>query len=169
MILYLADARRRGRELQESARQNEYRKRKQESCRRGEYRRCDQISLSDPAKQIQAVGRVLDICSVNRGVGDKLPDPYLCLEIDKIVAADTSERDQHDDKALVFQLQADFGDDPAEQAGEYQHDDRYDKEQDDSAYHILYRSADDHPVDDQRRQHHNARVHRAEQVHVQQS
>ena len=111
----------------------------------------------------------LDPCAVDGGAAQQLLQQVLGLEIEEVVNAEEHQRQHHSDEALIFQLLADLGHQPAQHTGQRQYEHGQQEYQQHAADHGGGRCRRGHPVDDDRRQHHHAAVHQAHQVHAQQA
>ena len=87
-------------------------------------------------------------------------------EADEIIHCEEYERHNHCDDALIFQLEADFGDQPAERAGQHHYEYRDHQQRDDRADDGGDCDRRYDPVDYHRRNEYDRRVHQAHEVHA---
>lgn len=127
------------------------------------------VARADAAKEIQRIGTAPDGRAVDGGIRNEVLNEGLRPEIEEIVGPEEHERDENGDKALVFELQADLRDDPAERAREREHKQGDERDEQHAAGDGCRAGRDHDPVDDDRREDDNAGIHQAHEVDAEQA
>ena len=125
-------------------------------------------SPSAAPEQVQGVGGGFDDRAVENGVFHQLLQQRLRLKVEEIVRAEEDKGDKDCDKALIFQLQADFCHDPAEQTRQHQHEQGDQHRQKDGADQRGDGKRRDNQINDDRGDDDDTGVHQPHQVNAQQ-
>ena len=156
-------------DLQEAARDAPQRQRQKRRLRDRHDPHRQPVARADAAKQVQQIRRATDLHAVHGGIFHQQRNERLRLVIYEIIRRQKQQRQNDGDEALVFQLQADARDHPAEQAREDNHDHGHKQHHQHAADDRTRRDRRHDPVHDHARHDDDRGVHQTQQIHAQQA